>query len=461
MNKILIALTIAGLTMSCGKETKTVVKEVQPAPVVSTPKNIIMIVGDGMGPTYTTAYRYFKDDPSTPRVENTVFDRHLVGMSSTYPDTHHNYVTDSAASATALSSAIKTYNGAVAVDMDKQNVETVLERARSLGMKTGVVVTSQINHATPASYLSHNDYRYNYDAIADSYIDNGIQADVYLGGGWKFFIREDRNLVEEFEDNGFNYIDSYQLLDSVSTDKPLLGLFGDKGLPWALDDTNKHRLSAMTKTATKHLENEDGYFLLVEGSQIDWAGHANDIASAMGEMDDFAKTLEYLETYVKENPDTLVVITADHSTGGVTLGVDGVFQWDPKVLRTMTQSPQSIANKLENNDITKEFASSLFNFDLTNEEVTQLISVKNDTLKDIQVTAITDIVASEKISINKEIYKAVKFIINGRTYTGWTSSGHTAADVPVFAMGSNKDLFNGYQDNTDIAKKIFKLLGDK
>jgi alkaline phosphatase len=461
MNKILIALTIAGLTMSCGKETKTVVKEVQPAPVVSTPKNIIMIVGDGMGPTYTTAYRYFKDDPSTPRVENTVFDRHLVGMSSTYPDTHHNYVTDSAASATALSSAIKTYNGAVAVDMDKQNVETVLERARSLGMKTGVVVTSQINHATPASYLSHNDYRYNYDAIADSYIDNGIQADVYLGGGWKFFIREDRNLVEEFEDNGFNYIDSYQLLDSVSTDKPLLGLFGDKGLPWALDDTNKHRLSAMTKTATKHLENEDGYFLLVEGSQIDWAGHANDIASAMGEMDDFAKTLEYLETYVKENPDTLVVITADHSTGGVTLGVDGVFQWDPKVLRTMTQSPQSIANKLENNDITKEFASSLFNFDLTNEEVTQLISVKNDTLKDIQVTAITDIEASEKISINKEIYKTVKFIINGRTYTGWTSSGHTAADVPVFAMGSNKDLFNGYQDNTDIAKKIFKLLGDK
>ena len=461
MNKILIALTIAGLTMSCGKETKTVVKEVQPAPVVSTPKNIIMIVGDGMGPTYTTAYRYFKDDPSTSRVENTVFDRHLVGMSSTYPDTHHNYVTDSAASATALSSAIKTYNGAVAVDMDKQNVETVLERARSLGMKTGVVVTSQINHATPASYLSHNDYRYNYDAIADSYIDNGIQADLYLGGGWKFFIREDRNLVEEFEDNGFNYIDNYQLLDSVSTDKPLLGLFGDKGLPWALDDTNKHRLSAMTKTATKHLENEDGYFLLVEGSQIDWAGHSNDIASAMGEMDDFAKTLEYLETYVKENPDTLVVITADHSTGGVTLGVDGVFQWDPKVLRTMTQSPQSIANKLENNDITKEFASSLFNFDLTNEEVTQLISVKNDTLKDIQVTAITDIVASEKISINKEIYKAVKFIINGRTYTGWTSSGHTAADVPVFAMGSNKDLFNGYQDNTDIAKKIFKLLGDK
>ncbi|WP_426370076.1 alkaline phosphatase [Pseudocolwellia sp. HL-MZ7] len=468
MNKILIALTIAGLTISCGKETQEVVtQEVQPAPVVSTPKNIIMIVGDGMGPTYTTAYRYFKDDPSTPRVENTVFDRHLVGMSSTYPDTHHNYVTDSAAAATALSSAIKTYNGAVAVDMDKQNVETVLERAKSLGMKTGVVVTSQINHATPASYLSHNDYRYNYNAIADSYIDNGIQADLYLGGGWKFFIREDRNLVEEFEDNGFNYIDSYQLLDSVSTDKPLLGLFGDKGLPWALDDTNKHRLSAMTKTATKHLENEDGYFLLIEGSQIDWAGHSNDIASAMGEMDDLAKTLEYLETYVKEHPDTLVVITADHSTGGVTLGVDGVFQWDPKVLRTMKQSPNSIANLLEKVDITTEYANSLFNFELTDEEISKLITVKNDTATAIKIAEVTGIEDArsgkeyDPFTVNNELYKAIKEVINARTFTGWTSSGHTAADVPVFAMGNNKALFNGYQDNTDIAKKIFTLLDNK
>ena len=96
---------------------------------------------------------------------------------------------------------------------------------------------------------------------------------------------------------------------------PVLGLFADDGLPWALDDTNKHRLSVMTKAATKQLENDNGYFLLIEASQIDWAGHSNDIASAMAEMADLAKTVEYLEHYVKNNPDTLVVITADHSTG--------------------------------------------------------------------------------------------------------------------------------------------------
>lgn len=471
MNKIILAFAIAGLTASCCKATKTTeittaseleanaTTKIQPTALTTKPKNIIMVVGDGMGPAYTTAYRYFKDDPKTAEVENTVFDRHLVGMSSTYPDTHHKYVTDSAAAATALSSATKTYNGAVAVDMEKENVETVLERARFLGKKTGIVVTSQINHATPASYLSHNEYRYNYNDIADSYIDDGIKADIYLGGGWSFFIREDRNLVEEFQDKGFNYIDSYKLLDNISKDKPLLGLFADRGLPWAMDDTNKHRLSAMTKVATQYLDNDEGYFLLIEGSQIDWAGHANDIASAMGEMDDFAKTLEYLETYVENNPDTLVVITADHSTGGFSLGIDNVFKWDPTVLKTMIQSPKSIANKLANNDIYKKSASSLFNFELTNEEMSALISTKNDTLKNIQITAITDVEAAKKISIVDELYKTVNSIIDARTYTGWTTSGHTAIDVPVFALGNSKELFNGYQDNTDIGKKIFTLLG--
>lgn len=458
MNKILAALTIAGLTLSCSNESKTAITQTEAAPVISTPKNIIMVVGDGMGPTYTTAYRYFKDDPATPKVENTVFDRHLVGMSSTYPDTHHSYVTDSAASATALSTANKTYNGAIGVDMDKNPLETVLERAKSLGKKTGIVVTSQINHATPASYLAHNESRQNYNEIADSYIDGGIKADVYLGGGWKYFIRDDRNLVNEFQDNGFTYVDSYQALETTTTDKPLFGLFDKKGLPWALDDTNKHRLSTMTKTATQHLENKKGYFLLIEASQIDWGGHANDIAAAMGEMDDLAKTLEYLETYVKSHPDTLVVVTADHSTGGVTLGAHGVYEWKPEVLRAMIQSPSSIAKVFEINDITKTKANELFNFELTEEELSTLITVKNDTLKNIQITAITDEAKSKKISLEKELYTAVKKIIDGRTNTGWTSSGHTAVDVPVFALGSNKDMFNGYQDNTDIAKKIFTLL---
>ena len=460
MNKIFVALVMTGFTLSCGNEPKSTEIEIQNVSTSTTPKNIIMIVGDGMGPAYTTAYRYIKDNPKTPEVENTVFDRLLVGIASTYPNIEHGYVTDSAAGATALSSGTKTYNGAVGVDIDKAPVETVLERAHSQGKKTGIVVTSHINHATPASYLVHNESRYNYNQIADSYIDDGIKADVYLGGGWKYFLRDDRNLVDEFKEAGFTYVDNYKALETIPKSKPLLGLFDKKGLPWALDDTDKHRLLTMTKTATKHLENDKGYFMLIEASQIDWAGHSNDIVSAMGEMDDLAKTLEYLESYVKTNPDTLVVLTADHSTGGFTLGAKGIFEWRPSVLRSIQQSPISIAEALKSNNITKENADSLFNFELTKDEVSTLITVKNDTITAKQIAAITDEEKAKKIKVQEALYTAVKKIIDNRTNTGWTTTGHTAIDVPVFAMGNNKALFNGYQDNTDIAKKIFSLLGE-
>ena len=345
------------------------------------PKNIIMIVGDGMGPAYTTAYRYFHDNPETKIIEETVFDRLLVGMASTYPARVSGYVTDSAAAATALATGVKSYNGAIGLDVDKNPVETVLEWAKKQGKKTGVVVTSQVNHATPASYLAHNESRRNYNAIADSYIDEGIKADVILGGGWQYFIRDDRNLVEEFQSAGFHYLDSPEGLSKLPQQKPVLGLFADVALPWALDDTNKLRLSTMTKAATKHLENDKGYFLLVEGSQIDWAGHSNDIASAMAEMSDLAKTVEYLEQYVVKNPDTLVVLTADHSTGGFTIAANGKYEWDPTVLRTMKNSPRTIAKKLAITDITIKTTSELLNFTVTQNEILLLQQAKEQTSK--------------------------------------------------------------------------------
>ena len=144
--------------------------------VAQEPKNVIMVVGDGMGPAYTTAYRYFADDKNTLDVEQTVFDRMLVGMASTYPARISGYVTDSAAGATALATGVKSYNGAIAVNVDKKPVSTVLEWAKEQGMKTGVAVTSQINHATPAGYSVHNESRKNYDQIADSYFDEKIMS---------------------------------------------------------------------------------------------------------------------------------------------------------------------------------------------------------------------------------------------------------------------------------------------
>jgi alkaline phosphatase len=407
------------------------------------PKNIIMIVGDGMGPAYTTGYRYFADDKNTKEVETTVFDRLLVGMASTHPSDVSGYITDSAAAATALATGTKTYSGAIGVDVNKQPVQSVLEWAKSRGMRTGLAVTSQINHATPASFVAHNASRQNYDQIADSYFDakiNGqFKVDVMLGGGWRYFIRDDRNLVNEFKQAGYHYIDSLDDLTELPADKPLLGLFGDKGLPWALDSKDKHRLVDLVKAAVKQLENDKGYFLLVEASQIDWAGHGNDITSAMAEMHDLALTLEWLENYSNQHSDTLFVLTADHSTGGLSLGAKDGYRWDPQWLSKPKASMENIATRLVESENPSSLAEELLGFALTGEEVSQLNTVQS---KDV-----------------KSYFKVIAGVMDARSNTGWTTTTHTAVDVQVFAKGKGSELFTGHMDNTQIAKNIFSLLG--
>ncbi|MBU2923333.1 alkaline phosphatase [Colwellia sp. 1_MG-2023] len=457
---IVIALAMMGISACSNQNVLT-----EEVATYSSPKNIIMVVGDGMGPAYITAYRYYRDNLNTANVEQTVFDRHLVGSSSTYPALVSGYVTDSAAGATALSAGVKSYNGAIGVDVNKKPVETVLEFAKKLGKKTGVVVTSQINHATPASYLSHNESRQNYNEIADSYYDeklNGLfKMDVMLGGGWKYFLREDRQLVDEFKSAGFQYIDKYQQLDTIKPNQPVIGLFADVGLPWALDDVIPNRLSVMAKAAVKQLDNENGFFLLVEASQVDWGGHSNDIVAAMGEMDDLAKTLEYFEQYVKNNPDTLVVVTADHSTGGLTIGANGTYEWKPETLKIMKHSPKFIANKLTDEEVTAESTQLLFNFELTDEELTSLRMIKQHTQTESKEANDKGNPYKDKDAsqVNTELYNAIKLIADQRTNTGWTTSAHTAIDVPVFAFGSHSKEFIGLNNNIDIANKIFTLLG--
>ena len=465
MKKLLSAVSIV-LALSACETIKsplaTASSSVNTIAELQTPKNIIMVIADGMGPAYTSSYRYFNDDPLTEHVEETVFDRLLVGSASTYPARISGVVTDSAAGATALATGFKTYNGAIALDVNKKSVETVLEFAKKQGKKTGVVVTSQINHATPASYLAHNESRENYNAIADSYLDDGIKADVYLGGGWKYFLRDDRNLIDEFKASGFQYIDNYNALSDLKAKTPVIGLFADKGLPSALDDSNSHRLSTMTKVAIQQLENKNGYFLMVEASQIDWAGHSNDIAKAMAEMSDLAKTMIYLEQYVKQNPDTLVILTADHSTGGLTIGANGKYEWNPEILRTMKSTPLAIAKELSKKTITQNLLTELLHFKVTEKEVEQIQLAKKNAFIKISTYKQLDKKTKSKTKkpmMSNIIANSIKTIIDVRTNTGWTSGGHTGIDVPVHTLGKSSEQFKGKIDNTDIAKKIFLLLG--
>lgn len=404
-----------------------------PTKAPSRPKNIVIMVGDGMGPSYTSAYRYYKDNPDTEEVEQTVFDRLLVGMASTYPASVSGYVTDSAAAATALATGVKSYNGAISVDTQKQPLPTLLEKAKSLGLSTGVAVTSQINHATPAAFLAHNESRKNYDAIALSYLDTN--ADVFLGGGQKYFSPE---LLAQFTAKGYQHITRFEDLATITQPK-VLGLFAQVQLPWAIDEKDAKKLSTLTQKALSLLsQNEQGFVLLVEGSLIDWAGHNNDIATAMGEMDEFSNAIEVVEQFVREHPDTLMVITADHNTGGLSIGVDGNYNWNPEILRNISASSDTLALAAITGEQWQADLARGLGFELTEEEIATLNTARMQ--------------GAETMAV------AIRHVIDKRTDTGWTTDGHTGTDVQVFAAGPASELFNGHQDNTDIANKIFSLL---
>lgn len=179
-------------------------------------KNVIFLIGDGMGVSYTSAHRYLKDNPKTPIAERTEFDKHLVGNQMTYPEDPAQNVTDSASAATAMSTGYKTFNAAIAVDNDGTELKTVLEAAKEKGKATGLVATSEITHATPASFGAHDMNRKNMNSLADDYYDEMIngkhKVDVMLGGGMSNFVRADRNLTEEFKEDGFSYVTNKQEL---------------------------------------------------------------------------------------------------------------------------------------------------------------------------------------------------------------------------------------------------------
>lgn len=407
-------------------------------------KNVIFMIGDGMGVSYTSAYRYLKDDPNTKLAEGTEFDKYLVGQQSTYAEDPEQNITDSASSATAMSSGVKTYNAAIGVDNDKSKVKTVLESAKEKGKSTGLVATSEITHATPASFGAHDEHRKNMNAIADDYYDELIngehKVDVLLGGGTDLFDRTDRNLIEEFQKDGYSFASTKEELNSDKSDK-ILGLFAPRGLPKMIDRTEEiPSLEEMTKSAIERLnKDQDGFFLMVEGSQIDWAGHDNDIVGAMSEMEDYEKAFKAAIEFAKKDKHTLVIATADHSTGGYSIGADGIYNWFPEPIKAAKRTPDFMAERIANGADVEETLNEYIDFELTQEEV--------DSVKEAS--------ASNKVL---DIDNAIEEIFNERSHTGWTTGGHTGEDVNVYAFGPSREALAGKIENTDLAKHVFSIL---
>lgn len=408
-------------------------------------KNVIVLIGDGMGPSYMTAHRYMKDNPKTFEMEQTEFDKHLVGTQVTYPEDEHQNITDSASAATAMSAGVKTYNAAIAVDNDKTNVKTVLEQAKERGKSTGLVATSEITHATPAAFGAHDVSRKNMDAIGNDYFDEKIngkhKVDVLLGGGVNNFVRKDRNLTEEFKKDGYSYVTDRQQLLNDKSDQ-ILGLFAPGGFDKMIDRNDKApSLEEMTNAAIDRLnKNKNGFFLMVEGSQIDWAGHDNDVVAAMSEMEDFERAFKAAIEFAKKDKHTLVVATADHSTGGFSLGTKGEYNFDVKPIKAAKRTPDFMAAEIAKGASVEETLKKYIDLELTPEEM----------------KSVNDVAPSKDVT---KIDNAIEAIFNKRSYTGWTTEGHTGEDVGVYAFGPGKYLFAGVQENTNLAKRVFDIIG--
>ncbi|HEC2228423.1 TPA: alkaline phosphatase [Staphylococcus delphini] len=421
----------------------------------SHPKNVIFLVGDGMGPAYNTAYRYFADNPDTKEVENTAFDDYLVGTQQTYSDDDKENITDSAAAGTAFSSGHKTYNGAIGVDKEGHDLESVLERAKKLGKSTGLVSTAEITDATPAVYAANVDDRDKKDEIAhqfyDQRINNQHKVDVILGGGAKYFGKENGNITDQFKKDGYGVVTNRQQLENAKEDR-LLGLFADKNMPLAIDaDEEQPELLDLQNAALERLsKNDKGFFLMVEGASIDKQGHANDVTGVMSEMEGFEKAFANAIDYAKSHPDTLVVATADHSTGGLSMGQGSAYEWNPDPIKNMKHSGKWMTDQIADGKTVEETIQAGYGFDLSEKEM-KAIQQEADALK--------------KINKNDEAYDSqlqklqdeIQAPINEKSGTGWTTNGHTGEDVNTYAFGPGADQFQGNIDNTDNAKNIFNF----
>ncbi len=431
----------------------------------SKPKNIILFIGDGMGPAYMKAYRLFKDDPQTAKVENTLFDEMFVGILRTDLIGDYGSVTESAASATAMATGVKTYEGAISVDLNHKPLLTVLEDAKHKGLSTGLIATSSISHATPAAFASHQNNRGNEKAIVNQYIGNRFNdlpyVDILLGGGRNHFVREDRNIIKEFEALGYHMVDDRKTLEANHATR-MLGLFSDDGMAKMIDrEPSSPSLAQMTKAAIKQLsKNEKGFFLMVEASQIDWAGHDQDIVGVISEMQDLEAAVLVAKAFADAPhnvQNTQILITADHSTGGLSIGseVNGTkyYQWKADVIQKIQNTPEKIIKQaLVSKDLIGEFSKAT-GFNLTTNERAHIESLN------FKHYAKNDHNLSEQDYLKVEkIYDELCSIISDRSYTGWTTHGHTGEDVHLFAYGPASIQLQGNWENTRIGQVIFEWL---
>ncbi|WCR28127.1 alkaline phosphatase [Paenibacillus thiaminolyticus] len=420
-------------------------------------KNVIVLIGDGMGPAQVAAARiYSKNKLKKPSLN---LDSIYVGQATTFADKGEDgdtivsgEVTDSASAGTAFATGHKTYNAAISVSNEdiSKPFASVIEASKAAGKSTGLLTTARITHATPAVYAAHVRNRDNENAIATQYLESGV--DVLLGGGRRHFVskedkgkRDDKTIIPDFEKKGYIVVyDKKGLAALTSKNQKILGLFHDSHVDYVLDrKPETPSLADMTAKAIEALStNPQGFTMMVEGGRIDHAAHANDFGAMIQETLDFDAAVKVALDFAKKDGNTSVVITADHETGGLSLSRDNIYElnvdaWDAQQISSELLAPQ-LAQATSTTEI-RELVRKYTGFsDLTEEELQYILQGDGTSYK--QEGAFNQVMAK-------------------RYLIGWSGHGHSAVDVGVWAYGPIVQHVQGQIDNTAIATSIAQVAG--
>jgi alkaline phosphatase len=388
---------------------------------VEAQRKIILFIGDGVGTAHWTAARMAARDSLW------VSKFPVAGLVDTRSS--NSLITDSGAGATAYASGVRTYNYAIGVGPDSQPVETVLEVAKKNGWATGLVATSSITHATPAAFASHVKSRASEFDIAKQMAT--LAPDVLLGAGTRFFspaTRPDREDLLSQLGTTHRMLTQVEQLDQMrdTSVRRLVGFFADVELPRAA--LRGPILPQMTRKAIEVLARDpDGFFLMVEGSQADWRAHDNDpLQAVIDEMTDFDAAIGVALDYQRRTPDVLVIVVADHETGGLALEL----ATDSAVMVGAANALQAGVDALEPalGRLTRQAADSA-----------------DSTMYRMQITA-------------ARLRNSARGANTQRLIADYSTGGHTAQMVPLFAAGQGAAAFGGMIDNYRVGQMLLEIV---
>lgn len=445
-------------------------------------KYVFYFIGDGMGVNQVQGTEYYLGElegkTGISPLQFTQFPYSTVA--TTFSAT--NRVTDSAAAGTALATGHKTQNGAIGVLKDLQTpVNSVAVWAKNSGKRVGVATSVSVDHATPAAFYAHVAGRGSYYNIGKDLYKAGF--DFYAGSDFLQPTNKDNandeNLYDMAGKNGYVIARGYKdyLKKSKKADKMILfqsevaSKQDRSAIPYAIDRTKSDlTLQDITRSAVNFLTKDasKGFFLIVEGGKIDWACHSNDAATVFQEVIDFDNAIKVAYEFYAQHPDeTLIVITADHETGGIVLGT-GPYELNLQVLKNqkvsesgftkiVNQLREKSKNQVSWEDIKQALKENFGFWDsvkLSDKQEARLKAVYESSLKNQQMK-----LEKSEYAQDEPIAAEAKRIIDEIALVGWTSGGHSAGYVPVFAIGAGAELFQGRIDNTEIPLRIAKAAG--